>query len=553
MSAGHHALRARVCSAFLLLAPALGAQRVPAATVSAPSTYQPGVDVLDYDVHLELPDTGAFLRGDVTVTARRAASVAHLRLDLVDAMTVRTVELNGRRVDALHSGNHLDVPLANGDGDSVRVRVVYDGVVSDGLVVRKDTQGRWTWFGDNWPDRARMWLPTVDHPSDKATVTWSVRAPVGRTVVANGEPLGARRLAGRDAGRAETRWRESRPIAPYLMVIAAGPLVRYDVRADCHRGDQGQCVRQSVYVLPENRSWLPGPFSAVEPIMTLFEGLVGPFPYEKLAHLQSETRFGGMENASAIFYDGKLFPSHRVKDDLLAHEMAHQWFGDAVTEREWGHLWLSEGFATYFAALWDRSARGDTAFRRTMSKIRDKVLRDSIVATRPVLDTAQTDYLALLNANSYQKGAFVLYMLNRELGDSAFFRGLKSYYATYRHGTALSDDLRRELEKSSGRSLSQFFEQWLRRPGVAEPAIGWAFDRAAGRVSLSVLQQWPRGAYELPLTVVVTDAENVQTRVVVTVPAEARATVALPGRFARAPKSLGFDPDSTLLARISRL
>jgi aminopeptidase N len=518
------------------------------------STYQPGIDVLDYDVHLELPDTGLFLRGDVTVTARRTPSLPELRLDLLDSLTVRGVEVDGQRVTAPHTANRLAVPLTGATGDTVRVRVTYDGPVHDGLVVRKDAKGRWTWFGDNWPDRTREWIPTVDHPSDKATVTWTVRAPLGRTVVANGEPLGTRPLGGADAGRAETRWRESRPIPPYLMVIAAGPLVKYDLREpDCHYGDRGQCVRQSVYVLPENRSWLPGVFQAAGPILTLFEGLVGPFPYEKLAHLQSSTRFGGMENASAIFYDGKLFPTRKVRDDLIAHETAHQWFGDAVTEREWAHLWLSEGFATYFAALWEQYIRGDAAFRRTMAQMRAEILADSVVAKRPVIDTAQTEYLALLNANSYQKGGYVLFMLHRELGDSAFFRGLKSYYATYRHSTAVSDDLRRELEKSSGRSLAQFFDQWLRRPGVAEPAIGWAFDAARGSISVFVEQEGEHGPYALPLTVVVTDAENVEHRLVVSVPADARVTVPLPGRFERRPKSLAFDPDMLLLARISRL
>jgi aminopeptidase N len=513
------------------------------------SSYEPGVDVLDYDVHLELPDTGAFLRGDVTVTARRAPSLGRLRLDLVNWLTVRRVTVDGREVRAVHDGDRLEVPLADAAGDTVRVRVAYDGIVRDGLVVRRDARGRWTWFGDNWPDRTRQWLPTVDHPSDKATVSWTVRAPAGRTVVANGEPLGVRRLGGRDAGRAETRWRETHPIAPYLMVIAAGPLVRYDLA--CEHGGDG-CVPQSVYVLPENRGWLPGAFASAQPIVAYFSQLVGPFPYEKLAHLQSSTRFGGMENASAIFYDGTLFPKEAVTDRLIAHETAHQWFGDAVTEREWAHLWLSEGFADYFAALWTRKAHGDSAFRATMAKMRQTVLEDSVVAARPVLDTAQTDYMQLLNANSYDKGAFVLSMLHHELGDGAFFGGLRAYYAAHRDGTALTDDLRRALERSSGRSLARFFDQWLRRPGVAEPTIGWAYDASRGSVSLLVLQDGAR-TYALPLTVAVTGADGTARRVTVDVPPEARATIALPGPFAAKPESLDFDPDAVLLARISRL
>jgi aminopeptidase N len=515
-------------------------------------TYQPGIDVVDYDITVELPDTGAFIRGDVTITLRRSANVAQLKLDLVDALAVRGVEVDGRAVEAPHTGNKITVSLA-GAGDSLRVRVRYDGVVSDGLIARKDAKGRWTWFGDNWPDRARQWLPTVDHPSDKATVSWTVRTPLGRNVVANGLQVGTRTIAG-PTRRIEAKWRESRPIATYLMVIGAGPLERFELREpDCHYGDMGQCVRQSVWVMPENKAWLPGVFSAAGPIVSLFEGLVGPFPYEKLAHVQSSTRFGGMENASAIFYDGKLYDTQRMTDGLIAHETAHQWFGDAVTEREWGHLWLSEGFATYFAALWTQYIRGDAAYRAEMSAIRRQVLGDSVVAQRPVIDTAQTDYLALLNTNSYQKGGYILYMLHQQMGDSAFFGGLKSYYATYRHGNAVSDDLRLELERASHLSLTQFFNQWLRRPGVAEPAIGWAYDGSSGTVSVRVVQENANGAYELTVPVVITDAAGVTSRVMINVPAETHATVVLPGRYSQRPRSLVFDPDERLLARISRL
>jgi aminopeptidase N len=516
------------------------------------STYEPGVDVIDYDIRLALPDTGAFLRGDVTVTARRAPSLATLRLDFVDSLRVRAVEVDGRPARATHTADRLEVPLASASGDTVRVRIVYDGFVRDGLVVREDSLGRWTWFGDNWPDRTRQWLPTVDHPSDKATVSWTVRAPAGRAVVANGVLLGTRRLGGRESGRTETRWREDHPIAPYLMVIAAGPIVKYDLTPACTGAAAARCVPQSVYVLPENRSWLPGAFSSAPSILEFFESLVAPFPYEKLAHLQSSTRFGGMENATAIFYDGKLFPEQAVTDRLIAHETAHQWFGDAVTEREWAHLWLSEGFADYFAALWTRHAHGDSAFTETMHTIRTKILADSVVAVRPVIDTAQTDFLELLNANSYEKGSYVLYMLHRALGDSAFFGGVRAYYVAHRDGTALTDDLRAALERSSGRSLASFFDQWLRRPGVAEPSIGWAYDASTGGVSVFVLQDSAR-TYAFPLAVEVTDAAGGARHVELNVPAEPRATIALPGRFTRKPRAIGFDPDSVLLGRISPL
>jgi aminopeptidase N len=161
--------------------------------------------------------------------------------------------------------------------------------------------------------------------------------------------------------------------------------------------------------------------------------------------------------------------------------------------------------------------------------------------------------MALLNANSYDKGGFVLSMLHHQLGDSAFFRGIRSYYLAHRHGTAVSDDLRAALERSSGRSLAQFFDQWLRRPGYAEASLGWAYDAGNGTVSIFALQEGRFGAFALPMTVVVEEGDDATRRLVVDIPAAPRATVPLPGRFNRRPVSLSFDPDSTLLARISRL
>jgi aminopeptidase N len=411
-------------------------------------------------------------------------------------------------------------------------------------------------FGDNWPNRARNWIPSVDHPSDKATVTWTVTAPSDRRVVANGElleetPLEAGR-AGETGGRTRTRWRETRPIPVYLMVIAAAPLAFYDLGpAACARAEVPGCVRQSVYVAPESRDFLPGPFAEATDIVDFFSALVGPFPYEKLAHLQSSTRFGGMENASAIFYADKLFRDRSLRPGLIAHETAHQWFGDAVTEREWGHLWLSEGFASYLEPLWVRHASGDSAFRATMATIRDEVIASPVTAARPVLDTAQTNYLELLNTNSYQKGAWVLHMLRTVVGDSAFFRGVRSYYARHKHGTALTDDLRREVEGTSGTRLEWFFDQWLRRPGFVELTTAWRYDPKARRVTLSLAQGERFAPYRFPLTVEVVDSDGAVRRATVQVPAERRAEVRIPLALTGRPRRVAFDPDVELLARFA--
>ena len=516
---------------------------------TGPLSYRPGIDVVDYAITLDLPDRGASIEGRAVLSVRRWATVDTLVLDLV-ALRVDSVLVDDRPAVFARTDSLVRIALPPTVRDSFTVSVRYGGVPKDGLIIRTDSTGRWTAFGDNWPNRARNWIPSIDHPSDKSTVTWTVRAPSDRRVVANGElveetplpsPPGATR-------RTLTRWRESRPIPAYLMVIAAAPLVYYDLGRDgCGAGETTSCVRQSVYVFPESRDFLPGPFSHAPEIVRLFSELVAPFPYEKLAHLQSSTRYGGMENAGAIFYADGPFRRKTMGPGVIAHETAHQWFGDAVTEREWSHVWLSEGFATYFEQLWVERFGGDSAFRAGMRGLRDQIVKAPEVAARPVIDTTQTNLMALLNTNSYQKGGWTLHMLRSLVGDSAFFRGIRAYYLANRHSTALTDDLRRAVEGTSGRPLGWFFDQWLRRPGFAEVTTSWRYDAQQKQVVATVAQGTRFGAYRFPLTVAITDAGGRERRTTIDVPASATSTIVVPIDLDAAPRSVTFDPDVRVL------
>lgn len=528
----------------LVLCGACAAAQPP---VAAHGPYRPGVDVENYALAVELPERGNVIHGDAVLTLRRTARVDTLVLDLVD-LTVDSVLLDGRRTPFARPTGTIAVPLPTGTAGRFEVEVVYHGAVEDGLIIRTDPEGRWTGFGDNWPNRARYWFPGIDDPSDKATVSWTVTAPAERTVVANGVLLDRTTLPN---GWTRTRWRESHPIATYLMVIAAAPLVEYSLgETACGLALGGGCVPQMVYTAPEQRGTLPGAFAEAPEIVRYFASLVGPFPYEKLAHLQSSTRFGGMENATAIFYADDAFRHGRMNESLIAHETAHQWFGDAVTEREWSHVWLSEGFATYFAALFVEHAHGESAFHESMRRIRSTVLDDrESVPTHPVIDTAQKNLLDLLDRNSYEKGGFVLHMLRRQVGDSAFFGALRAYYTAHRDGTALSDDLREAMERASGQQLEWFFDQWLRRPGFIEADVTWTYDPSSHQVSLDVAQGGRYGAFRFPLTVAVREGNGVVRRETVTVPAERQVHVVLPARFATTPQALEADPDVDLLAR----
>jgi aminopeptidase N len=534
---------------------------------------QRGVDVLRYRFELRLPDRGKTVRVASTATFERGAGVDALRLDLLAPMKVSAATLGCGAASApapfTHDGRVVSVALPPSPPsgrliaaqpepvpapaiDTLCVTVRYEGEPADGLVISTDSAGRWRAFGDNWPDRGRHWLAAVDHPSDKAIVEFVVDAPAALTVVANGTRRTVTDVAGAAPARRRTTYATAAPIPTYLMVIAAAPLVAHELgETACGLGSVARCVPQRVFTAPEQARYMPGNFAESDSIVAFFSRLIGPYPYEQLAHLQSSTRFGGMENAGAIFYADRLFRTpNGVSVELIAHETAHQWFGNAVTEQEWGHLWLSEGFATYLTTVYTEHSRGESAFRAAIAGIRAEILAADVVKARPVLDTAQTVLLDLLNANSYQKGGMVLHMLRREVGDSAFFRGIRAYWNAHRHGNGTTDALRQHVERESGSDLRWFFDQWLTRPGYAEVQLSHRWNASEGLLVVTARQQGRFGPYRLRMVVEVEAADGERMQGPIDIPAGAEAVLTLRLPLKSAPTVVRFDPAGDLLALI---
>lgn len=542
---------AAICLASAAIAPAWG-QAAPRRSAG----YRPGVDVVDYRFRVDFPARPpvSSIDVDALISVRRTAAVDTLVLDLLAPMQVSDARVNGAPAHFTRDSATVRVALPKGTRDSLQVELRYRGAPADGLIIRTDSAGRWTAFGDNYPDRARHWLATVDHPSDKATVTWEVRAPLGVRTIANGELL-EESLESVPPGATPmvlTRWRTNRPIYTAVMVIGVAPFAVFELgNTACNLSEFPGCVRQSVWVAPEVRPTMPGAFARAGDIVTLFSRLVGPYPYEKLAHVMSQTRYGGMENAGEIFYADGIFRRNAVSEGIIAHETAHQWFGDAVTETEWPHVWLSEGFATYFAALWTEFSKGDSAFIAEMKGERDQLIKTPLTAAEPIVRSAVPDLGKLLNSNVYGKAGFTLHMLRREVGDSAFFRGIRSFYAKYRHGNALTEDLQREIEVSSGTKLNWFFEQWMYRPGFAELSVSWRYDQSRRGISVTVGQGERFPPYRLTLPIEITTASGKVIRTQVPVSASRVSTTPLQTTLDGPPKLVRFDPDASLLATIT--
>ena len=256
----------------------------------------------------------------------------------------------------------------------------------------------------------------------------------------------------------------------------------------------------SYYVPQSDRAYATKGFSSADEALEMFSKTVVPYPYEKLALIVGATRFGGMENSGAIVFTSSLFnldPSATMSttfgiprriENLVAHEIAHQWFGDSVTESTWADLWLSEGFATYFAGLFLQKYDGEEAFQRYMKNASTSVFEFAKKKNIPIHDRDTEDLNELLNANNYQKGAWVLHALRSRLGDEAFFRGVKLYYETHKNSTASTEDFRRAMEKVSGRNLSSFFARWIYDSGHPKYEVSWKWKTQNRSFTISLTQ-----------------------------------------------------------------
>jgi aminopeptidase N len=451
---------------------------------------QPGIDVRGYVFRIELKDdTPAIIAEADVEVAFKADNVRELWLDLIGlsadgktGMTVSGVTSGGDSLSFTHQGGRLTVQLgATGKaGDRRRVTIRYAGVPADGLLVGPNKHAERVFFGDNFPDRARHWLPTIDHPSDKASCEFVITAPEAYQVVAPGALVETTTLTG---NRRLTRYRETVPITTYCMVIG---VARFAVETV---GEAGGAPIQSWVYAQERDPGFADFRIALKP-MQLFSWRVGPYSYEKLANVQSKTRYGGMENASTIFYSERVVTGRGTNEGLFAHEIAHQWFGDSVTESDWDHTWLSEGFATYFTHVYNEYTLGRDTMVRGLRRDRDAIIRyferspASAIVTpaNPKLDN-------ILSTNSYQKGGWFLHMLRRLVGDEVFWRGVSTYYARYQNGNALTDDFRRVMEEVSGRPLEEFFRQWVFTPG--QPAIAGSWTWADGVLTVEIRQTQP--------------------------------------------------------------
>ena len=478
---------AGLCAIFLLLAlliPALG-------RADEPYARSRDYDLQNVKTHLWFDTDQRKVRGEVTHSiSMLREDVAQIQFDSVE-LKIQAVTLDGKDAKFSTTENALIVPLERPSkrGERHEVFIRYEGQPKKGLyfvLPDKDYPNRpkevWT---QGEAEDTRYYIPIYDYPNDRTTSEMILTVPATWITISNGNLAGVKAEAD---GSKTWDWKQTEPLSTYLISAVAGEFVE---KKDTWRGIP---VR---YVVPRGREDSIEPtFSRTRQMLDLFSDKLGvPYPWAQYAQ-SSVNDFveGGMENTSATtlttrgLVDPALAPElRRGSDDLDSHELAHQWFGDLVTCRDWANIWLNEGFATYFEHYWAEQRYGadEVAYefwRDQAAWFRQKRLYPVPIVTRNFTDSIE------YAGNVYDKGGWVLKMMRTKLGDEDFFRGMHYYLETNRGQNVVTADLEKAIDHSTSTNVDQFLHQWVWRAGAPKYEVSYAYDDSAHQIKLNVKQ-----------------------------------------------------------------
>jgi aminopeptidase N len=523
-----------------------------------------GYDALRYDISLRIDPPAETIAGSVVMRVRALTDLDAVEVDCGSNLTVDSTRVGGLSASFSRPSDDMvsvTLPEPLRQGDSVTITLSYHGgsipsPFSGFEFFSKHGTGT-TEFPVvstmSEPDYSHVWWPCKDRFDDKALASLTIDAPSAYVVVGFG--LGNTEESPIE-GRRVTRWETVYPITPYLVSFAASNYVGWSGRYHVAP------LPFSFYAYPEDSVKAAADWSTTGDAVEALENYFGPYPFrsasigiEKLGVVEYPWRSGAMENQTIVFMGDGLVTGDRRNDTVLAHEIAHQWFGDAVTPTSPDHIWLNEGFATYGEALYAEFTSGTPGYRARMMRYRHPVTieyRGALVQPEEIF-----------NSTVYRKGAWVLHMLRGVLGPNEFFHALQTYYQRYEYANASTDDFVRAVEETVGRDLRWFFIPWLYGEGRPRLAWDWSADDLSGehQVRLMITQiqdpiSYPHGApggeefesYRFPLQVRLFGAgDSLDREVFVGRRSVALLLEDLPFR----PDSIALDPDQWLLREIA--
>ncbi len=430
-----------------------------------PSVNLEGVDVLHYEVDLTLDAVRLEVAGRTTITLMRGADVENLTLGL-NGPVVDSVFVNGQRVRQRREGAAgFTIPLPSSI-DTVFVDVHYHGSPREGLYAGTHAGTRIV-YTDGWPHRVAGWMPGVHHPADPARLDLTLRADSTLEVAASG------RRVHFEPGL--SRWSLSSSAPTYTFAFAVAP---YD-RTEPEQGD----VEVTHVAIPQDLASASEALSRTGGAIASFERLLGPYPYEVFSTVQVPFDFAGMENASAAFLAANLYGTAAL-EEVMVHEVAHQWFGNDVTIADWRDLWISEGITTYLTTLFYEDADGEEAANEMRADFATVSPEDDGFMRPLVPDETDSPY-DMLSWHVYRKGAAVMHLLRLKLGDGPFFNALRDAYLAHRSEPASTASLIEHFSEAAIEPLGDVVDYWIY--GEELPRLVYSWDAASRMLSWQVL------------------------------------------------------------------
>ncbi|MHC4823054.1 MAG: M1 family aminopeptidase [Planctomycetota bacterium] len=420
----------------------------------------PQQDALSYTVDMTVKSSGGF-EGSIEYVFEAVEPLQHIMLDakVGKEWTTAFFDANGDPIEIVRGefawAVPLDPPLAS--GEVVRFSMTFSGTPADGLYRARNRYGETYLFTDHFTSRARGWMPCEDANADRATFRLTLQVPPGWDAVGSGE---WKELEGEEGLPGKVfQGSTISDIPPSLFAFAAGPFLRVPEKGDARIQPHfvfPQDMENATEALVHHAGW-----------MKTMEQTFGPYAYAKYTTVQIPTRWGGMEYPGNVWLAQTLFDRRDRGVSTLAHEFVHMWFGDAVGYAQWEDSWLSEGFASYFGP-WLYEQVGGGPLASVMEGNRNRWASSKSARETPIrwMDFRKSDdFFGRVAANTYQKGSWVLHMLRQEVGDEAFFAGIRSYYQANTGSAVHSQAFADAMTAAAGRDMDWFFRQWLDRAG----------------------------------------------------------------------------------------
>jgi len=415
--------------------------------------------------------------------------VSQVELDAEDLTVTAVFDEQGRDLvfDTSDSSVFVELSTAVSYGDTVDFTVRYSGEGSrDGFFFDQATEEHPQMVStDSWPDEARNWIPLYDYPNDKVTHELIVTAPAGNRILSNGRLVGV--TEDEEAGTTTWHWSQEEKHSTYLMMLAIGPYAVIE--------DSLGSLPINYWVYPdavEDARWI---FEKTPRMVAYYGDLFGfPYPWAKYDQVTTPHVGGGAEATSATILGHGMIHDRRAEQDfswesIIAHEIAHQWWGDLITLREWSHTWLNESFGTYSDYLWTRHEDGDDEGAWELLGKKNSYLREAHDRyIRPIVFNRYERPHDNFDSHTYPKGAVILHQLRYLLGDDPFFRTLSTFLNEFAFEPVDTYDFMKTVKEVTGRNMDWFFEQFIFRPGHPVFEVRSEWDAVAGEIHLEVDQ-----------------------------------------------------------------